>query len=121
MAAASFKSAIILGETDQTRTPLAYIRQLFAIEDMYQESSNEERFAARQARSKPIVEAFHEWLCEEQLRQLPKSKLRGAINYMLNRWESFTRFLESGAIPMSSNFAEQSLKYPILGARRGCS
>jgi len=43
--------------------------------------------------------------------------LRGAINYMLNRWESFTRFLESGAIPMSSNFAEQSLKYPILGRK----
>lgn len=112
-----FQECHHLGETDQTRTPLAYIRQLFAIEDMYRESSNEERLAARQARSKPIVEAFREWLFDEHLRQLPKSKLRGAINYMLNRWESFTRFLESGAIPMSSNFAEQSLKYPILGRK----
>jgi hypothetical protein len=96
---------------------LAYIRQLFDIEDMYRESSHEQRLAARQARSKPIVEAFHEWLSEERSRQLPKSKLRGAINYMLNRWDSFTRFLESGAVPMSSNFAEQSLKYPILGRK----
>lgn len=106
-----------LGATDQTRTALAYIRQLFDIEDMYRESSPEQRLAARQARSKPIVEAFHEWLSEERSRQLPKSKLRGAINYMLNRWDSFTRFLESGAVPMSSNFAEQSLKYPILGRK----
>jgi transposase len=112
-----FQECHHLGETDQTRTPLAYIRQLFAIEDMYHDSSNEERYAGRQARSKPIVEALHEWLCAEQRRQLPKSKLRGAINYMLNRWDSFTRFLESGAIPMSSNFAEQSLKYPILGRK----
>jgi transposase len=112
-----FQECHHLGETDQTLAPLAYIRQLFAIEDMYHDSSNEERFAARQARSQPIVEALYDWLCDEQLRQLPKSKLRGAINYMLNRWESFTRFLESGAIPMSSNFAEQSLKYPILGRK----
>lgn len=106
-----------LGATDQTRTALAYIRQLFEMEDMYRESSHEQRLAARQARSQPIVEAFHAWLCEERWRQLPKSKFRGAINYMLNRWDSFTRFLESGAVPMSSNFAEQSLKYPILGRK----
>jgi transposase len=106
-----------LGATDQTRTALAYIRQLFALEDIYRDCSNEQRLAARQARSKPIVEAFHKWLLEEWSRQVPKSKLRTAINYMLNRWDSFTRFLESGAIPMSSNFAEQSLKYPILGRK----
>ena len=33
------------------------------------------------------------------------------INYMLNRWESFTRFLESGAVPMENNAAERVLKY----------
>jgi hypothetical protein len=43
--------------------------------------------------------------------------LTGAINYMLNRWESFTRFLESGAIPMDNNAAERALKYPILGRK----
>ena len=36
---------------------------------------------------------------------------------MLNRWESFTRFLESGAIPMDNNAAERALKYPILGRK----
>lgn len=33
------------------------------------------------------------------------------INYMLNRWESFTRFFESGAVPMENNAAERVLKY----------
>ena len=112
-----FEECHHLGKTKQTHTALAYIRQLFDIEDLYRESSVEERLAARQAKSKPIVEALHEWLLEEQSRQLPKAKLLGAINYMLNRWDSFTRFLESGLIPMSSNFAEQSLKYPILGRK----
>jgi hypothetical protein len=36
---------------------------------------------------------------------------------MLNRWESFTRFLESGAVPMDNNAAERALKYPILGRK----
>jgi transposase len=112
-----FEACHHLGATDQTRTALAYIRQLFAIEDMYRESSDEQRLAVRQAKSKPIVEAFHEWLVKQRLRQLPKAKLLGAINYMLNRWESFTRFLESGAIPLSSNGAERTLKYPILGRK----
>lgn len=112
-----FQECHHLGATDQTRTALAYIRQLFAIEDMYRESSDEQRLAIRQAKSKPIVEAFHEWLLDQRPRQLPKAKLLGAINYMLNRWESFTRFLESGAVPLSSNGAERTLKYPILGRK----
>ncbi len=106
-----------LGPTDQTHTALAYYGQLFDIEDMYRESSAEERLAARREHSQPIVNAFHDWLENERSRQLPKAKLRGAINYMLNRWESFTRFLESGTVPMDNNVAERSLKYPILGRK----
>ena len=112
-----FEACHHLGATDQTHTALAYFRQLFDIEDKYRESSEELRLAARQEHSQPLVEAFHEWLQAEGSRQLPKSKLMGAINYMLNRWESFTRFLQSGAIPMDNNVAERTLKYPILGRK----
>ena len=106
-----------LGSTEQTKAALAHFRELFDIEDRYRTSSDEVRLAARLAQSKPIVESFHEWLQAQQARQLPKSKLAGAINYMLNRWESFTRFLESGAVPMDNNAAERALKYPILGRK----
>jgi hypothetical protein len=36
---------------------------------------------------------------------------------MLPRWESFTRFLESGAVPMDNNAAERALKYPTSGPK----
>jgi dipeptidyl aminopeptidase/acylaminoacyl peptidase len=85
-----FEACHHLGATHQTRTALAYFRKLFDIEDRYRASSDEVRLGARQEQSKPIVEAFHEWLEAERLGQLPKSKLAGAINYMLNRWESFS-------------------------------
>jgi len=112
-----FEACHHLGKTKQTRTALAYFRKLFDIEDRYRQSSDEVRLAARLKQSTPIVASLHEWLRAERLRQLPKSKLMGAINYMLNRWESFTRFLESGAIPMDNNAAERALKYPILGRK----
>ena len=112
-----FEACHHLGATDQTHTALAYFRQLFDIEGIYRESSDEARLVARHEKSQPIVEAFHEWLEAEQSRQLPKSKMMGAINYMLKRWDSFTCFLESGAIPMDNNCAERALKYPILGRK----
>jgi transposase len=112
-----FEECHHLGPTDQTHTALAYFRQLLDLEDMYRPSSAEERLAARREHSQPIVNAFHDWLENERSRQLPKAKLLGAINYMLNRWESFTRFLESGMVPMDNNVAERALKYPILGRK----
>lgn len=112
-----FEACHHLGPTAQTKTALAYFRKLFDIEDLYRTCGDELRLAARLEKSKPIVESFHEWLESERSRQLPKSKLMGAINYMLNRWESFTRFLESGAVPMDNNAAERALKYPILGRK----
>lgn len=112
-----FEECHHLGPTAQTHTALAYFRQLFDIEDRLRQASPEQRLAGRLAESKPIVDALEAWLRSERERQLPKAKLTGAINYMLNRWDSFTRFLESGLIPMDNNEAERSVKYPILGRK----
>jgi hypothetical protein len=58
-----------------------------------------------------------EWM-DEQLQVLrPKHPLRTAIQYMTKRWESFTRFLESGAIPLENNAAERSVKLPVIAKK----
>ena len=112
-----FEECHHLGKTAQTRKALSYFQRLFNIEDKYRTSTEQERLAARLEKSRPLVEAFHQWMLDESTRQLPKSKLLGAINYMLNRWESFTRFLESGLVPMDNNIAERAVKYPVLGRK----
>jgi hypothetical protein len=63
------------------------------------------------------VTNFHEWLLDQYERELPKSKLRGAIGYMVNRWDGFSRYLDHGAIPIDNNRTEASLKYAILGRK----
>lgn len=112
-----FEECHHLGATPQTQTALAYCQQLFDVEDLYRTSSAEDRLIGRQQRSQPVVAAFYEWLQQEQSRRLPKDRLLGAINYLLNRWKSFTLFLECGSVPLDNNMAERALKYPILGRK----
>lgn len=112
-----FEACHFLGATTATCKAMAYFRQLFDMEDHFHQLNNEQRLQARREKVQPLVEDFHQWLEHQHHGQLPKAKLLGAINYMLNRWESFTRFLESGAVAIDSNLAERTLKYPILGRK----
>jgi transposase len=41
----------------------------------------------------------------------------GAIDYMLKRWTSFTRFLEDGRICLTNNAAERALRGLALGRK----
>jgi hypothetical protein len=96
---------------------MKFFRQLFDIEVRHRAADAATRHAARQKFSQPIVAAFHAWLEDLGKSRLPKDKLLGAIRYMLDRWPSFTRSLESGDIPLDINAAERALKFPILGRK----
>ena len=101
----------------RTHTAMGYFQRLYEIEDRGRDLTDEARFALRQREARPIVKQFHEWLEDQRQRELPKSKLRGAIGYMTNRWDAFERYLEHGAIPIDNNRTEAALKYAILGRK----
>jgi transposase len=101
----------------RTHTALGYFQRLYDIEDRARDLSEPERYALRQREARPIVREFHQWLVEHSERELPKSKLRAAIGYMINRWEAFERYLECGAIPIDNNRTEAILKFAVLGRR----
>ena len=71
----------------------------------------------RQERSKPLVVALEAWLREQRARVSAKNDIAKAINYSLNRWESFTRFLDDGRICLSNNAAERGLRGVAVGRR----
>jgi transposase len=59
--------------------------------------------AARQQRSKPVIEALKPWF-EDSLAKMSKgSKLAEAFAYDLNHWDGLCRFLEDGRIEIDSN------------------
>jgi hypothetical protein len=76
-----------------------------------------DRYAVRQQKTKPKVDAFHAW-AEVQLTRIPgKSDLAKAFRYGLSRWSSFTLFLEDGRVAIDNNAAERGMR-PIGVGRR---
>jgi transposase len=89
---------------------LARIAALYEIESDIRGRSAEERRAARQLRSKPLVDNLQAWLTV-QLSRVPKgSPISDAIRYGLNHWQGLGRFLDDGRIEIDSNTVERSIR-----------
>ena len=91
------------------------IDELFEIEREINGRAPEQRLAVRQKRSKPLVAALEAWLREQRDRISAKSEIAKAINYSLNRWAAFTRFLDDGRICLSNNAAERAVRGVAIG------
>jgi transposase len=93
------------------------IDALFEIERSINGQSAEQRRAVRQELSAPLV-ADLEIHMREQCAKLSRGHdLAKAMNYMLKRWPSFTRFLDDGRICLSNNAAERALRGIALGRK----
>ena len=93
------------------------IDKLFDIERGINGLPAEERLVSRKEHSAPLMSELRAWL-SEQLRKLSRNHdLAKAINYMLRRWDAFTRFLGDGRICITNNAAERALRGIALGRR----
>jgi len=71
-----------------------------------------QRLAYHQAQSRPVMEDLKAWM-EQQIEERlvePNSRLGGAFDYLLKRWDALTRFLEIAGAPLDNNVAERALK-----------
>ena len=93
------------------------IDTLFAIEREINGLSPQQRAAARDQRSRPLVEGLHAFLRERRAKLSGKSETAKAIDYSLKRWEVFTRFLDDGWLCMSNNAAERELRAVAVGRK----
>ena len=93
------------------------IDELFAIERGINGKLPDERKAVRQEKSKPLVLALEVWLREQRGRVSGKSETAKAINYSLNHWPAFVRFLDDGHLCMSNNAAERGLRGVAIGRK----
>ena len=80
---------------------LEAVRQIDALFDIEREingKSAAERVAVRQKLSAPLVTDLTDWMTAARARLSPHDDAGKAMNYMLNRWPAFTRFLDDGRI-----------------------
>ena len=83
---------------------------LFDIERGINGQSAEERLRVRREQSAPLVAALEAWLREQRFRLSNSSAVAGPIDYMLRRWDRFTRFIDDGRICLTNNAAERALR-----------
>jgi transposase len=83
---------------------------LFAIEREINGLSPQERARVRQERSRPLTTELQTWFHQQRAKLSKNNDTTKAINYILNRWEAFTRFLDDGRLCLSNNAAERELR-----------
>lgn len=115
----------------EAHTALAYIRQLYQIERALTKLTPEDfrssadarrhwfalRFEQRQQNALAILEQIQKWLIAARERVLPKSPVGQAIQYVLPRWESFTRYCEDGRLAIDNNLSERALRPCAIGRK----
>ncbi len=100
---------------ESTRSPIAEealrrIGELYAIEAAISGQSAEQRRTTRQAQSKPLLEAMHDWMLQQRRRLSGKSILGKALQYALNRWDALARYVEDGRLSIDNNLSERLLR-----------
>ena len=110
------------GKTPAFVSPMALqavqrIDALFEIERSIHGFDADRRKAARQEKSAPLVEDLHAWMRAAREKLSRGNEVAKAMDYMLKRWDAFTRFLADGRICLSNNAAERALRGIALGRK----
>jgi transposase len=110
-------------------TALAWIGKLYAVEKDLRERCQgawekltlDQRAmqitAERQERSRPLLNSFHTWLEAEAAKVLPKSPVRGAMDYTLSNWAALSIYPDDGWLDIDNNEGENSLRGLCIGRR----
>ena len=79
--------------------------------------ASEQRCAARQDQSRPLVDDLRTWL-DAQLLMVPgRSRIAEAIRYALKLWSGLGVFLDDGRVEIDSNVVERSIRPLALNRR----
>jgi transposase len=90
---------------------------LFDIERSINGLAADERLRIRMQQSAPVLDELESWLYEQRSRMSRSASVAEPIDYMLKRWNRFTRFIEDGSICLTNNAAERALRGFALGRK----
>ena len=65
----------------------------------------------------PLVAELETWMRGVRSRMSRHADVGRAMDYMLKRWDTFTRFLDDGRICLTNNAAERALRGAALGRK----
>jgi hypothetical protein len=103
----------------EAKRALDMIRELYRLERTakLQGLDAEALRALRQAKTKPIVDAFFEWVTLTAAKAVPKTLLAQALGYARNQEQALRAFLEDGRLEPDNNDTERALRQVAVGRR----
>lgn len=116
-----FMDAIPKGRQDDLTNPavqgVQYCDKLFMHERYCKEHeySHEQRKKYRAKKSKPVIDAFFEWL--DKLHPTVNSRMDRAVKYAQNRKQYLYTYLEDGRCSLSNNLSENSIRPFTVGRK----
>jgi transposase len=104
------------------RAPLAAeaVRRIDAIFEAERASNGlptEQRLAVRQQQVALLVTELETWMRSQRARMSRHAEVGKAMDYMLKRWDAFSRFLTDGRICLTNNAAERELRGAAIGRK----
>lgn len=104
------------------KAPLAAeaVRRIDAIFDVERALNGlpaDQRLAVRQAQVGPLVTDLEAWMRGVRGSMSRHADVSKAMDYMLKRWEAFSRFLQDGRICLTNNAAERALRGVAIGRK----
>ena len=112
-----FVDLVKQGEAPIASEAVRRIDILFEIERSINGKTPAQRLAVRRKRSRPLVAELEIWMRQQRALLSTKNDTAKAINYLLNRWAAFTRFLDDGRVCLTNNAAERALRGVAVGRR----
>ena len=105
------------GKRGRADEAVALIGKLYGLEREYKDAKLEDRHAARQSSSVPILAELHAWMFKTLPLVTPKSALGTALAYMGNLWPQLARYTERGDLPIDNNRCENAIRPFVIGRK----
>jgi transposase len=105
----------VSNKSEIAQQALAYIGQLYEIEREVKHLVSDERGRIRQIKSKPLLDALHQWMLLQRQRITDGSATAKALDYSLKRWIALTGFVADGRLPIDNNWIENQIRPIAIG------
>lgn len=111
-----FYEALKLGDK-RAAEPVAWIKEIYKVEEMARGKPPDERHALRQENSIPLLDALEAW-CDEMVPKLGKTgKLAGAVRYAVQQRIYVRRCFSDGRFEIDNGACERAIREPAIGRK----
>ena len=105
----------VSNKSEIAQQALTYIAQLYEVEREVKHLSTDERLQIRQTKSKPLLDALHQWMRLQRQRITDGTATAKALDYSLKRWVALSRFAHDGRLPIDNNSIENQIRPIAIG------